>query len=151
MHRTLGRVNAYQGLGYVMKLWKNFRDNGFIVHIIFITFMVAVVRSSGITVEQKIEKQDPVDAGSVITITEKAAPFIEVYSEKGVVTLCGKVQTVSAKEQAEKIASGISGTRAVVNMISVQPIERADVAIKQDVVKAFGSDSLLEDCTIVAH
>jgi len=70
--------------------------------------------------------------------------FIDVESNKGVVTLAGTVTTLPAKELATRITQTIKGVRAVVNRIKVMPPSRPDEQIRKDVKKALLNDPATE-------
>lgn len=66
---------------------------------------------------------------------QKGVPFdrIDVEAEDGVVTLTGVVFHVLAKERATEIASAVRGVVGVVNRIDVEPPDRTDQSIKDDI------------------
>lgn len=70
---------------------------------------------------------------------QKGVPFdrIEVETQDGVVTLTGVVFHVLAKERASEIAGAVRGVVGVVNRISVEPPERTDASIKDDISRVF--------------
>jgi hypothetical protein len=66
---------------------------------------------------------------------------IDVIVVKGVVALKGGVDSILAKERAERIASTVKEVRSIVNRIYVDsPFLRSDMEIREDIEDAFRSD-----------
>ncbi|MFW6171255.1 MAG: BON domain-containing protein, partial [Planctomycetota bacterium] len=77
---------------------------------------------------------------------EEAVPShkIDVSTENGIVTLSGSVDSYYAKPKAEDVAESVKGVLAVINNIVVQPMERTDSEIREDVVAALLADPVTE-------
>jgi osmotically-inducible protein OsmY len=75
---------------------------------------------------------------------------VDVDTNDGIVTLTGKVSSLRAKQRAERIAENRRGVRSVVNRIEVDPIERTDGEIAEDVRQALASDPAAESYEIEA-
>lgn len=69
-----------------------------------------------------------------------SAHLIDVWTDKGIVTLTGSVDNILAKERATEIAETTKGVRSVVNRIVVKPVEREDRDISWDVRQAILDD-----------
>ncbi|MFO7905483.1 MAG: BON domain-containing protein [Pirellulaceae bacterium] len=69
---------------------------------------------------------------------------IDVSTENGIVTLAGSVDSYYAKLEAENVARSVKGVLAVINNIVVQPVERTDAEIREDVVAALLADPVTE-------
>ncbi|HUJ09539.1 MAG TPA: BON domain-containing protein [Verrucomicrobiae bacterium] len=70
--------------------------------------------------------------------------FIDVTTDKGIVTLTGTVNDILAKDRAVKIAETIRGVRAVVNRIEVRPTARPDQDIRKGVLAVLSRDPATE-------
>jgi osmotically-inducible protein OsmY len=70
--------------------------------------------------------------------------FIDVGTNKGIVTLTGSVDNLLAKERATKVAETVKGVRSVVNLIEVKPVVTSDEQIKEDIQRALLSDPVAE-------
>ncbi|MGD9031351.1 MAG: BON domain-containing protein [Desulfobacteraceae bacterium] len=66
--------------------------------------------------------------------------LIDVWTDKGIVTLTGSVDNVLAKERATEIAETTKGVQSVVNRIVVKPGERQDGDISWDIRQAILDD-----------
>lgn len=77
-----------------------------------------------------------------------SAHLIDVTTDKGIVTLSGTVNQLLAKERAVRVAESIKGVLNVINQIEVNPIERADSDIKQDIKNALKWDAATESYEI---
>ncbi|MBD3343957.1 MAG: BON domain-containing protein [Chitinivibrionales bacterium] len=62
-----------------------------------------------------------------------AAHLIDVETSDGYVTLSGTVDNILAKERAAKLARSIKGVKGVINTITVNPVYRSDIAIRNNV------------------
>ncbi|ERT06146.1 BON domain protein [Lyngbya aestuarii BL J] len=69
---------------------------------------------------------------------------ILVATNEGIVTLSGSVNNILAQERAERIASMIKGTRAVINEINVEPVPRTDAEILENINSALVNDPVTE-------
>ena len=75
---------------------------------------------------------------------------LNVDTDKGAVTLHGKVATEEAKKKAETVAAGIEGAKSVKNLLQVVPkpnreaVEDADDVVKSNVEKALEADAALK-------
>jgi osmotically-inducible protein OsmY len=69
---------------------------------------------------------------------------ILVATNEGIVTLSGSVNNILAQERAERIASMIKGTRAVINEINVEPVSRTDAEILENINSALTNDPVTE-------
>jgi len=79
---------------------------------------------------------------------------VSVKTQKGVITLRGKVENEAARQAAEEIALNIKGQKKVVNNLTVVPkaarkvVDRQDDQIVKDVEKAIKNDARLKKATI---
>ena len=88
---------------------------------------------------KQISDVDITSAVETALFKDHAVPAdnIDVNTDKGVVTYTGTVNTILAKDRAEKIAESIVGVRAVVNRINVEPgVSCSDAKLKKDVDNA---------------
>jgi len=76
---------------------------------------------------------------------------IDVDTNQGVLTLSGSVHNILAKERAARIAEGVKGVRAVVNMIEVEPpLERTDHEIESDIGAALTTNPATDSYEVAA-
>jgi osmotically-inducible protein OsmY len=81
---------------------------------------------------------------------------LNVDTNKGAVTLHGKVATEEAKKKAETVAAGIEGAKSVKNLLQVVPkpnreaVEDADDVVKSNVEKAFEAHAALKDVDVAS-
>ena len=79
---------------------------------------------------------------------------VSVKTQKGVITLRGKVENEGARHAAEEIALNIKGQKKVVNQLTVVPkaarkvVDRQDDQIVKDVEKAIKNDARLKKADI---
>jgi len=79
---------------------------------------------------------------------------VSVKTQKGVITLRGKVENEGARHAAEEIALNIKGQKKVVNQLTVVPkaarkvVDRQDDQIVKDVEKGIKDDARLKKATI---
>jgi hyperosmotically inducible protein len=79
---------------------------------------------------------------------------VSVKTQKGVITLRGKVENEAARQAAEEIALNIKGQKKVVNQLTVVPkaarkvVDRQDDQIVKDVEKGIKNDARLKKATI---
>src|SRR3990170_2907056 len=79
---------------------------------------------------------------------------VSVKTQKGVITLRGKVDNEGARQAAEEIALNIKGQKKVVNRLTVVPkaarkvVDRQDDQIVKDVEKGINNDARLKKATI---
>jgi hyperosmotically inducible protein len=79
---------------------------------------------------------------------------VSVKTQKGVITLRGKVENEAARQAAEEIALNIKGQKKVVNNLTVVPkaarkvVDRQDAEIVKDVEKGIKNDARLKKATI---
>jgi hyperosmotically inducible protein len=79
---------------------------------------------------------------------------VSVKTQKGVITLRGKVENEGARHAAEEIALNIKGQKKVVNQLTVVPkaarkvVDRQDDQIVKDVEKGIKNDARLKKATI---
>ena len=79
---------------------------------------------------------------------------VSVKTQKGVITLRGKVENEAARQAAEEIALNIKGQKKVVNQLTVVPkaarkvVDRQDAEIVKDVEKGIKNDARLKKATI---
>lgn len=66
--------------------------------------------------------------------------FIDVSTREGTVTLSGQVGTILEKEKAAELASTFKGVRAVINRLTVEPVDRTDQEVRADAVAALVLD-----------
>ncbi len=74
--------------------------------------------------------------------------LIDVSSKDGIVTLAGRVDNILSKERAARIAETIKGVRAVINNITVVPVERSDQEVQRDAESALLEDPATESYEI---
>ena len=87
------------------------------------------------------EKNQPITDGDITRAVEwqlafdEAVPshWIDVNTRNGVVRLEGSVDDLMAKERARQRAEATRGVRSVINLIAVQPVQRADETIERDI------------------
>jgi osmotically-inducible protein OsmY len=88
----------------------------------------------------------------VKTVREPAAPRndqIEIAVERGVVTLNGRVESLSHKRLAGLLAWWVPGTRDVINGIAVEPPEEdSDAEVTDAIRMALEKDRLIESRSI---
>jgi len=73
-----------------------------------------------------------------------AAHLIDVDTQKGIITLSGRVDNLLAKDRATQVAETIKGVRSVVNNIQVKTAARRDEDIHTDVRNALVFDPATE-------
>ena len=79
---------------------------------------------------------------------------VSVKTQKGVITLRGKVENEGARHAAEEIALNIKGQKKVINQLTVVPkaarkvVDRQDDQIVKDVEKGIKNDARLKKATI---
>ena len=79
---------------------------------------------------------------------------VSVKTQKGVITLRGKVENEGARHAAEEIALNIKGQKKVVNQLTVVPkaarkvVDRQDDQIVKDVEKGIKNDARLKKANI---
>lgn len=79
---------------------------------------------------------------------------VSVKTQKGVITLRGKVENEAARHAAEEIALNIKGQKKVVNQLTVVPkaarkvVDRQDDQIVKDVEKGIKNDARLKKANI---
>jgi hyperosmotically inducible protein len=79
---------------------------------------------------------------------------VSVKTQKGVITLRGKVENEAARQAAEEIALNIKGQKKVVNQLTVVPkaarkvVDRQDDQIVKDVEKGIKNDARLKKATV---
>jgi osmotically-inducible protein OsmY len=70
-----------------------------------------------------------------------SAPWIDIATQDGIVTLSGRVDNLQAKRRATRITETVKGVRAVINTIEVQPIvPRTDKELRDDIEMALLAD-----------
>lgn len=79
------------------------------------------------------------------------AAKIQASTSEGVVTLYGTAPTFEAKERAEFISQGIRGVKSVENRIKVQPVERTDAQIRDDVMAALAANAVMSEAARGIH
>ncbi len=72
------------------------------------------------------------------------AQLIQVTVEEKTAILDGTVDNILARERAAEVAGSIRGVRAVVNQIDIQPEDREDEALKDDIREALAIDPAAE-------
>lgn len=77
------------------------------------------------------------------------ASRVDVSTDDGVVTLSGSVDNVLAEARAERVAESVRGVLSVVNKLTVNPIERTDRQIRDDVYAAIAANDAVGKVTIV--
>lgn len=81
---------------------------------------------------------------------------LNVDTNKGAVTLHGKVATEEAKKKAETVAAGIEGAKSVKNLLQVVPkpnreaADDADDVVKSNVEKAFDAHASLSGVDVTS-
>lgn len=98
-------------------------------------------------ITRAVERELMVDAR---TFTPEISD-IEVTTTEGVVTLTGTTHNILAKDRATHIASTIKGVRSVINRVVVDPSDRTDVEIANDVLDAFSNDPATEAWEITVN
>jgi osmotically-inducible protein OsmY len=74
--------------------------------------------------------------------------FIDVETRDGVVLLSGWVDNLLAKERAVEMAEIIKGVRAVVNDIAVDPIDRKDEDLLNDIREALAGNPAVREMRV---
>jgi osmotically-inducible protein OsmY len=69
---------------------------------------------------------------------------IDIEVNEGVVTLEGQVDNILSKERAVRIARMTRGVTSVIDKIQVDPLYRTDKEIRDDVLRAIGSDPVAD-------
>jgi osmotically-inducible protein OsmY len=107
--------------------------------IITITAAICILTFTLPVHAKQISDVDITSAIETELFKDRAVPAdkIDVKTDQGVVTYTGAVNTILAKDRAEKIAESIVGVRAVVNRINVEPgVSCSDAKLKKDVDNA---------------
>ncbi|MFW5750462.1 MAG: BON domain-containing protein [Planctomycetota bacterium] len=73
---------------------------------------------------------------------------IDIAVDDGTVTLDGRVRVLLSRRQAVQVASHVKGVREIVDMITVDPKERADVRIERDVEAALINNATADNYQI---
>jgi len=118
-----------------------------------VLFTVVITLFTGLSITPlEAAKQQLNDASITDAVTGELfwdpgvqANWIDVKTERGVVSLTGTVDNILAKERATRIAETVKGVRSVINQIRVvPPILRADKEILNDVKEAIETDPATE-------
>lgn len=86
--------------------------------------------------------------GELTTSDAVEGHLIDVSTEDGIVTLEGTVDHLLARDQALRIARSHKGVRAVIDELTVRPVDRPDYEIRQDAVLAMSMDPAAESYQI---
>ncbi|MEB3887282.1 BON domain-containing protein [Lyngbya sp. CCY1209] len=73
---------------------------------------------------------------------------VNVETNQGIVILSGAVEDLLAQERATRIAETVKGVRSVVNRVIVEPSDRTDLEIAEDVKTALEEDPATEEWAI---
>ncbi len=71
------------------------------------------------------------------------AADVRVAADEGIVTLSGTVKDITARRLASLEAQKIDGVRGIIDAMVVEPVQRSDGAIQDDILRRFEGDSLL--------
>ena len=74
--------------------------------------------------------------------------FIDIETREGVVLLSGWVDNLLAKERAVEVAETLKGVRAVVNEIAVDPIDREDEDLVEDIGEALAGNPAVREIKV---
>ena len=85
-----------------------------------------------------------VDAQLLRRLARGAVHAVDTEARGGVVTLTGKVPDLLTKRRAVEVAGAVRGVRAVVDMLRVEALPRADAAIRSDIVAALKLEPVTE-------
>ena len=100
-------------------------------------FAVMVLGNSAAPLKKITDKRINESIASDLLIDKSiSAHMIDVSTKDGIVTLEGFIDNMLAMNRAVALAKSIKGVRGVINKIIVNPIERSDAEIKNDVVMA---------------
>ncbi|GAB3825977.1 BON domain-containing protein [Hymenobacter jeollabukensis] len=77
-----------------------------------------------------------------------ATHLVDVSTRQGIVTLCGYVDNLLARERAEEIAKAVRGVRGVINEIGVRAIDLPDATLRRDVEEALLQDAVTSEYEI---
>ena len=85
-------------------------------------------------------------------IGDSATPADEIVVEisDGIVTLSGSVNSILAKDRAEKLAETVKGVRGIINQIDVEPPYRTDTEINEDIRDALLLDPVTESWEVTS-
>ena len=93
---------------------------------------------------------------ALLTAHDVSASAVNVDSDKGLVTIHGKVKTAEEKTKAEQVARGVDGVKEVKNLLQVVPesekkvVAASDDKIKDGVQAALKSDKELDSVKVDA-
>jgi len=104
---------------------------------------------SAVTVETpsaEISDRDITAAVKSELLISEAVPShrITVSTTDGVVTLTGTVSNILASERAVDVTEVVRDVRSIINMITVEPVERPDDEIERDIEKSLLLDPVTE-------
>lgn len=127
---------------------KTFLAGGFIPALLFLGAFVwtacakenstAGRMTASIQEGKNLDDEEITDAVYMELLLDKgvASHLIDIETKEGIVTLSGTVDNILAKERAERITETIVGVRSIINLIRVDPIERKDKEVKEDIERA---------------
>ena len=93
---------------------------------------------------------------ALLTTDGVSASAVNVDSDKGLVTIHGKVKTAEEKTKAEQVARGVDGVKEVKNLLQVVPesekevVAASDDKIEEGVSAALKSDKALDSVKIAS-
>jgi osmotically-inducible protein OsmY len=130
----------------MLRAWKNSKVGLMLLSALAITGMAVNLAAA----PEKITDEDITNAIEVELIFDDAVSshLIDVDTIEGVVTLSGTVTNMLSRDRATMIAESVKGVRSVVNEITVEPIQRSDMEIKDDVAAALVTDPITESWEI---
>jgi len=124
------------------------RNVGFIgfavVFAVLATSLLAVAAPDGLTDKEIANAVDD----QLIMDSATPADDIDVLVNDGIVELSGYVNTILAKDRAERLATIVKGVEGVVNNIEITPVYRVDSEIEEDVEDALLRDPVAESLEI---
>jgi osmotically-inducible protein OsmY len=104
--------------------------------------VVALTATAPTAQERNVTDEEITGAVELGLVTDEAVSshMIDVTTHDGVVELSGTVSTILSRDRAAAIAESVKGVRAVVNDLTVVPVERTDAQIKGDITMALATD-----------
>lgn len=120
---------------------------------IFVGMLFAFGSVYALPADKQIKDKDISNAIEYELIVDEMVPSdrINVETIDGIVTLSGTVANILAKDRVAEIANSIKGVRSVVNEVMVEPVERSNAELLEDVRDALIADPATDSYEIEAE